>query len=65
MKLTVNKKETSTSSNTLTELVAELALPTSGIAIAVNQQIIPKDQWPTFSLQDGQDIIIIKAVCGG
>ncbi len=37
----------------------------NGIAVAVNQVIIPKAQWDTYTLQPGDNITIIKATQGG
>ncbi|WP_018614537.1 sulfur carrier protein ThiS [Segetibacter koreensis] len=36
-----------------------------GIAVAVNQNIIPKAQWETFILQQHDNILVIKAAQGG
>jgi sulfur carrier protein len=38
---------------------------TKGIAIAVNQQIIPKSQWNTHSIKHGDQLTLIKATQGG
>lgn len=65
MKVTVNNKEVETQANNLFQLAEELHLPLKGIAVAVNREMIPRAEWPEFALETGQDIIIIKAVCGG
>ena len=36
-----------------------------GLAIAINQNIVPKTQWESHFLQSGDQIIIIKATQGG
>ena len=36
-----------------------------GIAIAVNNQVIPRDNWKNFDLKNGNKILIIKATQGG
>jgi sulfur carrier protein len=36
-----------------------------GIAVAVNQHVIPKDQWPFFSINHNDEVLIIKATQGG
>jgi len=38
---------------------------TTGIAVALNEQIIPKSEWAETDLQDEDKIIIIGAVAGG
>ncbi|MCF8451251.1 MAG: sulfur carrier protein ThiS [Taibaiella sp.] len=36
-----------------------------GMALAVNSQVIPKQQWATYSLNKGDKIMIIRATQGG
>lgn len=36
-----------------------------GIAVAVNEQVVPKPQWSSYFLGDKDSIIIIKATQGG
>lgn len=50
-----------------TDLLAALSLPNDGrgIAIAVNDSVVPKSQWPEHKLRDGDRIEIVKAVQGG
>lgn len=54
-----------TPDSTLTQLTAQLELPVQGIAIAVNNQMIPRTEWERFILHDNDNLVIIKAVCGG
>lgn len=65
MKVQVNSKEVETTTTTITQLTDELQLPTKGVAIAVNNQMIPRTQWDEFSLQKNDCIVIIQAACGG
>lgn len=65
MKVTVNNKEMETGSATLQQLTEELALPIQGIAIAVNNRIVPRTEWADYALTEGISIVIIKAACGG
>lgn len=37
----------------------------TGIAVAVNQNVIPRNEWEKHSLQDKDTIIVIKATQGG
>jgi len=37
----------------------------NGIAVAVNETVIPKKRWPTTRLQPNDSIIVIKAAQGG
>ena len=36
-----------------------------GIAIALNEEVIPKAQWESIELSDNDKILIIKATQGG
>lgn len=65
MKVTVNNKEMETWSTSLLQLAEELALPAAGVAIAVNNKMIPRAQWGDYPLAEGATIVIIKAACGG
>lgn len=65
MKVSVNNKEVETGSATLSQLAEELALPMLGIAIAVNDRMIPRTEWADYALSEGASIVIIKAACGG
>lgn len=65
MKVQVNSKEVETTTTTITQLTDELQLPTKGVAIAVNNQMIPRTQWDEFCLQENDCLVIIQAACGG
>lgn len=65
MKITVNSKEVETTSQTVAELAKELDLPEKGIALAINNSLVPRTEWENKTLSEGDKIIIIKATCGG
>ena len=65
MRLTVNNKEGFFVSTTLSQLILELEIATTGIAVAVNRKIIPRQLWEQTLLSEGDSIVIIKAVYGG
>jgi len=65
MKIRLNGKEVESSSTNLLELSYELSLPQQGIAIAVNNCMIPRTAWSNTQLEEEASIIIIKAACGG
>lgn len=66
MKVQVNSKEVDlTDASTLSQLTAQLELPVAGIAIAVNNQMIPRTEWDGFVLHESDNLTIIKAACGG
>ena len=65
MKLKVNDKEVETGVTNLFLFSQEQNLPATSIAVAVNNRMIPRTEWDSFVLNDGDHILIIKAVCGG
>lgn len=65
MKLRVNNKKVETRATNLSLFSQEQNLPITGIAIAVNNRMIPRTEWDTYTLNEGDNILIIKAVCGG
>jgi sulfur carrier protein len=36
-----------------------------GIAVAVDEEVIPKSQWHVYQIKDGSSIEVITAVQGG
>ena len=66
MKISVNNKETELlQGNTVADLAAQLELPAQGVAIAVNNKMIPRTKWNEQCLSEGDNLVIIKAACGG
>lgn len=65
MKVLVNNKETELNGSTVADLVRKLALPEKGVAIALQNRIVPRTQWEQQPLQEGDSLVIIKAACGG
>lgn len=66
MKISVNNKETEMANgSTLADLAAQLELPAQGVAIAVNNKMVPRTQWNDTILNENDSLVIIKAACGG
>ena len=66
MKVQVNNKEVETAdASTITQLTVQMGLPAQGIAIAVNNKMIPRTEWESFTLHENDNLVIIKAACGG
>jgi sulfur carrier protein len=65
MKVKVNNNEVETGASNLLLLSHQLNLPPTGIAVAVNNRIVPRAQWGDCPILQGDSLIIIKAVCGG
>ena len=49
------------------DLLLALNLPADGrgIAIAVNDAVVPRSRWPQHELREGDRVEIVKAVQGG
>ena len=65
MRLRVNDKEVETGASNISLFSQEQNLPATGIAIAVNNRMVPRTEWDSYALSEGDNILIIKAVCGG
>ncbi|SHL97511.1 sulfur carrier protein ThiS [Streptomyces yunnanensis] len=50
---------------TLDRLVATLSQAPAGVAAAVNETVVPRSQWPTTALDDGDRVEVLTAVQGG
>ena len=66
MTVNVNHKEVPVSkSANLVELLDTMNVPQKGIALAVNNNVIPKVDWKSFKLQQNMNITLIRATQGG
>lgn len=66
MEITVNSEFKNINDSSLNTLINQLlGEKTKGVAIAVNQTIIPKQDWKTTSLKEKDNVLIIKATQGG
>jgi len=68
MELKINNQNKTFDCKTLTiqELIDfELPKKQNGIAVAINQTVVSKKEWNTFSLSPSDDILIITATQGG
>ncbi|PWJ41017.1 sulfur carrier protein ThiS [Sediminitomix flava] len=51
--------------STLADLVSAQGIPTQGTAVAVNQQIVPKNNWSELQINENDQLTIIRATQGG
>ncbi|MBI4946577.1 MAG: sulfur carrier protein ThiS [Bacteroidetes bacterium] len=66
MKVFVNDKEQDLiSEKSLGQILLKTIRDTNGIAVAVNNSVIPKKKWEQFELKENDKILIIKATQGG
>ena len=66
MRLTVNGTERDLAAGaTIDALLAALALRRDGVAVALNDDVVPRAEHLTRTLNDGDRVEIIVAVAGG
>ena len=67
MQLILNGTAITTSAVNLYSILQEKGLEPerSGIAVAVNGEVVPRSQWPVYELNDGDVVEIITAMQGG
>ncbi|WP_225848387.1 sulfur carrier protein ThiS [Streptomyces sp. HPF1205] len=49
----------------LGDIVACLTSSPSGVAAALNETVVPRGQWPTTEVRDGDRVEVLTAVQGG
>ncbi|ELI6453591.1 sulfur carrier protein ThiS [Yersinia ruckeri] len=50
---------------TVNQLLTQLDYNQPGSALVINQTIIPRNNWDTHILQDGDDVLLFQAIAGG
>ncbi len=66
MIIKVNNKEMELAEHaSLQQLAETLQMPDKGVAVAVNNQMIPRTKWSETILQENDQVVVIKAACGG
>ncbi len=66
MKLTINGDARPVADGlTLDALLRELTGANRGSAAAVDGEVIPRGEWTTYALREGQSVEVLTAVQGG
>lgn len=61
-----NHKKEVLNQNTVLELLSGLEMNAArGIAVAINNEVIPKSEWEKYLLKENDRVTIIKATQGG
>ena len=60
-----NKMVTVPEGSSLFQLAQTLELPEKGVAVAVNNQMVPRADWLDKKLAENYQVVVIKAACGG
>ena len=64
-KLIVNDEPMEVTSKTIAELLKELGIPSPGVAVAINNEIVPKAEHGTQVINEGDRLDIIRPMGGG
>ncbi len=67
IEIKVNGEATAVAAATLAELLASRELPAEGrgIAVALNEAVVPRARWPETRLAPGDRIEIVRPIVGG
>lgn len=67
MQILVNNEEkTITDNATISQALTEIdVIDTKGIAVAINDAVIPKSIWNNHQIQEKDNLLIITATAGG
>lgn len=66
MNITVNDERYSLDMPvTISQLLIELKQPSMGVALAINDIIIPRENWNTPMINEGDTILLFQAIAGG
>lgn len=65
MKIILNDTPMDFSGESLTDLITSLDKQSDGLAIAINEHIVPKHQWPETLLAEHVRVSIFDTIAGG
>ncbi len=65
VRIFINNEAQLTDASSIDELAAKLQLPARGVALAVNNRVIPRMNWADTAVCEGDKVTIIKAAFGG
>ena len=66
MKITLNNRELAVVPGcTLLQLITAEGIPTTNVAIAINNRLVLFNQWQSTQLRAGDRIVVVAAAYGG
>ncbi|MBQ0214793.1 sulfur carrier protein ThiS [Proteus vulgaris] len=66
MNITVNDEQYSLDMPvTISQLLIQLKQPPIGVALAINETIVPRENWEIHFINDGDTILLFQAIAGG
>ncbi|MEL0613435.1 sulfur carrier protein ThiS [Marinomonas arenicola] len=63
--LYVNDSPLSFLGKTVMDLLHQLDKPSQGIAVAIDQTVVPKSMWATTMLESDMNVFIFESIAGG
>ncbi|MBU6233777.1 MAG: sulfur carrier protein ThiS [Acidobacteria bacterium] len=63
--VSLNGVETTTPAMSIEELLRHSAIELRGIAVALNGTVVPRSQWSTTPITEGDAIEVVTAAAGG
>ncbi len=61
----VNGDERPFEPGTVADLLERLGAPVRGVAVAVDGEVVPRSQWSSTALRDGDSVEVLSAAAGG
>ncbi len=65
MNITLNREKAEVEGPTIRDLLSEKELPQKAIVVAVNGDVVRRDEWDGCRLREGDEVEIVHAVAGG
>lgn len=65
LRIYINNEEQQTEASCISQLIAEMQLPERGVALAVNNRVVPRASWADTPVNEDDRITVIKAAFGG
>lgn len=66
MQVTINRRESEVPERvTIAELLAQRDVRPEGVAVAVNMDIVPREEWATRAVRPGDEVEVIRIIQGG
>jgi|TARA_R110000764_G_C10832447_1_gene363085 sulfur carrier protein len=65
MNIMLNDAAFDFSGETLKDLLDSLGKETKGIAVAIDQQVVPKSLWSNTELNEQSQVFIFESIAGG
>lgn len=65
MNLLINDVAHDVQSNVVADVLNELSIEKKGVALAINDGVLPRSLWASHELEENDKILIITATAGG